>query len=57
MESLISERDHDVMLDLRKSIDDLVDQIKDLNAKLPKSYEIDNLVKSIHKLAQCADGK
>ena len=57
MESLISERDHDVMLDLRKSIDDLADQIKDLNAKLPKSYEIDNLVKSIHKLAQCADTK
>jgi len=57
MESLISERDHDVMLDLRKSIDDLADQIKDLNAKLPKSYEIDNLVKSIHKLAQAADLK
>jgi len=30
MQGTISERDHDVMVDLKKSIDDLADQIIDM---------------------------
>jgi Tfp pilus assembly protein PilO len=50
-----TEREIDVMMDLRKSVDELSDHIKELNHKLPKSYEIDDLIKSLHKLAQVAE--
>lgn len=47
-----TEREIDVMMDLRKSVDELCDQIKELNQRLPKSYVIEDLTKSLHKLAQ-----
>jgi Tfp pilus assembly protein PilO len=53
----VTEREIDVMMDLRKSVDELSDQIKDLNQKLPKSYVIDDLVKSLHKLVHADGGK
>jgi Tfp pilus assembly protein PilO len=56
-QATMSEREHDDLLDLRKSVDDLTDQIKELNHKLPKAYEIENLVKSIHRLTLAAEGK
>jgi Tfp pilus assembly protein PilO len=52
-----TEREIDVMMDLRKSVDELVDQMKELNQKLPKSYELDDLIKSLHKLAQGAESR
>jgi Tfp pilus assembly protein PilO len=52
-----TEREIDVMMDLRKSVDELTHEIKDLNHRLPKLYEIDDLVKSLHKLAQAVDSK
>ena len=55
--STVTEREIDVMMDLRKSVDELSDQIKDLNQKLPKSYVIEDLIKSLHKLAQATELK
>jgi Tfp pilus assembly protein PilO len=50
-----TEREIDVMMDLRKSVDELSDRIKDLSQKLPKAYEIEDLIKSLHKLAHVAE--
>jgi hypothetical protein len=51
-QATLNERDLDAMINLRKAVDDLADQIKDLNQKLPKSYVIEDLIKSLHKLSQ-----
>jgi Tfp pilus assembly protein PilO len=50
-----TEREIDVMMDLRKSVDELSEHIKDLSQKLPKAYEIEDLIKSLHKLAHTAE--
>lgn len=56
-QATVTEREIDVMMDLRKSMDELSDQIKELNQKLPKSYVIDDLVKSLHKLVHAAEAR
>lgn len=54
-QATMSERLHDTIMDLRKSIDELTDEMKEINRKLPRSFEVDHLVKSVTKLASVMD--